>query len=146
QVGETFIAARSGVEIEMGFVDHNDRAFAFGVRRFFNPRFEIGVRDLLSADFSGAEGRGRQVEGDSENEFCHTHSLFREPGTPVIPAARASVCAIQEGAASADRSPRHSRCAFDFLTRRITRPYDSSLERNLTGLQPNRSGSLRRTT
>jgi len=86
----------------MGFVDHNDRAFAFGVRRFFNPRFEIGVRDLLSPDFSGAEGRSRQLERDSENEFCHTHGLFREPGMPVFTVARASVCGIQEGAASAD--------------------------------------------
>jgi hypothetical protein len=45
------------VEIEMGLVDQNHRAFAFGVCRFFNRRFEIGVRDLLSSDFSGAEGR-----------------------------------------------------------------------------------------
>jgi hypothetical protein len=84
----------------MGFVDHNDRAFAFSVRRFFNPRFEIGVRDLLSPDFSGDEGRDRQVERESENEFCHTHRVFREPGMPVITEGRASVCAIQEGAAS----------------------------------------------
>src|SRR5262245_43281699 len=83
----------------MGFVDNNDRAFAFSVRRFFNPRFEIGVRNLLGPDFSGAESRGRQLERDSENEFCHTHSFFREPGMPVITAARASVCAIQGGAA-----------------------------------------------
>jgi len=49
-----------------------------------------------------SQGRGRQVERDSENEFCHTHGLFREPGMTLITAARASVCAIQEGAASAD--------------------------------------------
>src|SRR5262245_1630346 len=84
----------------MGLVNHNDRAFAFGVCWFFNRRIEIGVRDLLSSDFSGAEGRDRQVERESENEFCHTHRLFREPGMPIITVARPSVCAMQEGAAS----------------------------------------------
>src|SRR5262245_41817231 len=72
----------------MGLVNHNDRAFAFGVCRFFNRRFKTGVRDLLSSDFSGAEGRDRQVERESENEFCHTHRLFREPGMTVITVAR----------------------------------------------------------
>jgi len=46
----------------MRLVNQNDRAFPLGVCRFFKRRFEIGVRNLLSFDFGGAQGRDRQEE------------------------------------------------------------------------------------